>query len=69
MTNDHTVTSLLTPAEVARRLGVSRNTIYKRIHLGEIPAVRLASGGRGLLRIPEAELARWLYSAPDQEAA
>jgi excisionase family DNA binding protein len=56
-----TSTRLLTLAEVARRLSVSRATVYRMVYDGRLPAVRL--GGRGApLRVDEAELERWLYA-------
>ena len=59
--------SLLTPAEVARRLRQDRATIYRKIRAGVLPAVRL-NDGRGALRVPEDELAAWLYSDPKETA-
>jgi len=41
--------ALLSPAEVARRLGVGRMTVYRRIADGSLPAVRI-SGETGPLR-------------------
>lgn len=52
-------TSLLSPAEVARRLGVGRMTVYRRIADGSLPAVRI-SGDAGPLRVPADELERWI---------
>ncbi len=40
---------MLRVSEVARRLGVSRYTIYRAIRDGQIPAIRI----RDSLRIPE----------------
>ena len=40
---------LLTVTEAARRLGVSRQTVDKRVRLGSIPSVRIDAGG-GKLR-------------------
>ena len=57
--------SLLTPAEVARRLRQDRATIYRKIRAGVLPAVRL-NDGRGALRIPADELAAWLYANPKE---
>jgi excisionase family DNA binding protein len=47
---------LLSPIEVARRLSVTRGTIYKLVRIGALPAVRL---GR-LSRISEADLAAFI---------
>jgi excisionase family DNA binding protein len=49
---------LLSPAEVAERLGVTRQTIYRKIHSGQMPALRL--GDDGPLRVDAAELDEWL---------
>jgi excisionase family DNA binding protein len=57
--------SLLTSAEVARRLRQDRATIYRKIRAGVLPAVRL-NDGRGALRIPADELAAWLYADPKE---
>jgi excisionase family DNA binding protein len=57
--------SLLTPAEVGRRLRQDRATIYRKIRAGVLPAVRL-NDGRGALRIPADELADWLYADPKE---
>jgi excisionase family DNA binding protein len=59
-------TSLLTPSEVALRLGVSRSWIYAAAKQGRIPCVRLG-GGDGPVRFVEAELAAWLLrSRPER---
>jgi excisionase family DNA binding protein len=59
-------TSLLTPSEVALRLGVSRSWIYAAAKQGRIPCVRLG-GDDGPVRFLEAELAAWLLrSRPEQ---
>jgi excisionase family DNA binding protein len=53
---------LLTPAEVAERLGVDRVTVYRRIWSGDLPALKTtAFNKRAVLRVDEAELERWLY--------
>jgi excisionase family DNA binding protein len=53
---------LLTIPEVARRLGLHRDTIYRKIARGEIPAVRLGSESNASLRVPADELERWLFA-------
>jgi excisionase family DNA binding protein len=59
-------TSLLTPSEVALRLGVSRSWLYTAAKQGRIPCVRLG-GGDGPVRFLEAELAAWLLrSRPER---
>lgn len=44
----------LSPAEVARRLGVCRKTVHRMIARGTLPAVHLS---RRAIRVPEAALA------------
>jgi excisionase family DNA binding protein len=53
---------LLTPAEVAERLGVCIDTVYRRINTGDLPALRTSQfNKRVVLRIDELQLERWLY--------
>ena len=59
---DRPDTALLTPAEVALRLGVSRSWLYQAAKEGRIPCVRLGSDD-GPVRFLEAELAVWLSRA------
>lgn len=60
---------LLSPAEVALRLGISRPSVYRKIERGEIPAVRLGGPGSSApLRVPERALEAWLYSDPGEAA-
>jgi excisionase family DNA binding protein len=40
-------------AEVARRLGLPRSTVYHLVRTGRLPAVRLSPG---VILVPEAEL-------------
>jgi excisionase family DNA binding protein len=57
---------LLRPTDVARRLKVHRNTVYRLIETGELPALQL--GGRGYtVRVDEQELERWLYGQGEAE--
>jgi excisionase family DNA binding protein len=52
---------LLRVPEAAKRLNVSRASVYRWAHEGRLPAVQL--GGPGApLRIPAAELDEWIYS-------
>jgi excisionase family DNA binding protein len=44
--------------EACRFLGVHRNTLYRLIEVGEIPAFRLMKGGRWKFR--KNELEQWL---------
>ena len=48
--------SFLTPADLARLLGVTRCRVYQLIDAHELPSVRV--GGR--YRIPRAAWGRWL---------
>ena len=50
---------LLKPADVARRLGVSRSWLYEAAKQGRVPCVRLG-GADGPLRFRERELEEWL---------
>jgi excisionase family DNA binding protein len=55
---------LLGVPEVAARLGVHRNKVYRLIETGELPAFQL--GGRGhTVRVDERELDAWLYDRGD----
>lgn len=49
----------LTVAEVAERMRVSRMTVYRLVHSGELPAVRF---GRSF-RVPPEEVAALIESA------
>jgi excisionase family DNA binding protein len=61
---------LLTPAQVAERLGVCVDTVYRRINAGDIPALRTTQfNKRAVLRIDERELERWLYNDASQPDA
>ena len=46
--------------DVTARLNISKPTCYRLIAAGRSPAVRLTD--HGALRVPEAELERWLES-------
>jgi excisionase family DNA binding protein len=48
----------LSVSEVASRLGVSAHTVRRKIHMGELPAVRL--GDDGPLRVDAGRLDAWL---------
>ena len=45
--------------EVAHELGQHPATIYRKVHDGSLPAVRLGAG-RAALRIDSGEFERWL---------
>jgi excisionase family DNA binding protein len=51
---------LLTVAEVAERLRLSRWSVYRLIESGRVPAIRLGSGVMSPIRVSETELAEWL---------
>jgi excisionase family DNA binding protein len=55
-------TALLTPSDVALRLGVSRSWLYAAAKAGRVPCVRLG-GNDGPLRFVEADLVAWLGRA------
>jgi excisionase family DNA binding protein len=43
--------SMLTPQQVAGELGISVGAVYNLIHAGTLPAVDLATKGRGCYRV------------------
>ena len=51
--------SLMRVKEVARMLDQHPVTIYRKVHAGELPAIRLGSG-RAAIRVPRAKLLAWL---------
>jgi excisionase family DNA binding protein len=53
---------LLRPAEVARRLGVSRAWLYDAAKTGRIPSVRIG-GSDGPVRFIERDLDAWIEQA------
>jgi excisionase family DNA binding protein len=50
---------LLSVAEVADRLGLTRGSVYRKVAAGELPATRLGDG-LAPLRVSEQDLADWL---------
>lgn len=46
----------LTPLEIAERMRVSKMTIYRLIHLGELPATKVGSS----YRVAQADFETWL---------
>jgi putative molybdopterin biosynthesis protein len=52
--------ALLSPAEVARLVAISRKTVYREIDRGELPAIHV---GRQL-RIDPTDLSRYLGRMP-----
>jgi excisionase family DNA binding protein len=56
---------LLRIPEVAKRLRCSRDSVYRAIHRGDLPAVRLGrQDGHGPLRVDAVELERYVYGDP-----
>jgi excisionase family DNA binding protein len=51
--------SLMRVKEVAHELGQHPSTVYKKVHDGSLPAVRLGAG-RAAIRIDSLEFERWL---------
>jgi excisionase family DNA binding protein len=58
-----TLTRLLTPAETAAILGVSRRWIYKLVADGELPALRLGDSAGAPMRVRPDDLNAWLQHA------
>ena len=54
---------LLTPEEVADRLGITPITARAWMRTGKLPGVKKI-GGRGLLRIPESALSTYIENSP-----
>jgi excisionase family DNA binding protein len=48
---------LLSPAEVAERLGVSRKSVYRLVRSGELPAVKIGHA----VRVDPDELEQYIY--------
>lgn len=53
-----TESDMMSVPDACRFLAVSRNTLYKLIQVGELPAFRLVAGGHWKLR--RADLSDWL---------
>lgn len=56
--SDQLEAELISVPEACRFLGVHRNTLYKLIREGEVPAFRLVKGGRW--RFKRSDLVQWL---------
>lgn len=56
---EHLTPKLLTVREIAEYLGVSRMTVYRMLHDGDIPSVRL----RRSFRVSEDDFAQYLRNA------
>jgi excisionase family DNA binding protein len=52
---------LVSVGEVAKLLRLHPHSVYRKIHAGELPAVRL--GGDGALRVRSDELETWLAAS------
>lgn len=61
MTNGHDISTVrfLTVAEVASIMRVSSMTVYRLVHSGELPAVRV---GRSF-RVPETMISKYLQNS------
>ena len=57
---------MMTPAEVAERLGLNVYTIRRMIHDGRIPASRMGTGTHARLRIDEADLQAFIENSKTQ---
>ena len=62
-----TTSRLLTPDEVAKRLGVHRVTVYRMVHDGRLPAAKLGRHSAGL-RVRERDIERFLWSEGSDNA-
>ncbi len=60
---------LLTVPEVAKRLRLSRWSVYRMIENGSLPAVRVSASPTGPLRVSASELESWLFSPTEGDAA
>lgn len=67
MANLAASSKLLTAAETAAELGVSRETVYRRVESGEWPAIRLGSGPKAPIRIDPDRLVESLSAASQRE--
>ncbi|TWP47738.1 helix-turn-helix domain-containing protein [Lentzea tibetensis] len=57
--NDLAQVQFLTVAEVASKMRVSKMTVYRLVHSGELPAVRVGKS----FRVPEKEVYSYLENA------
>jgi excisionase family DNA binding protein len=55
---------MLRPTDVARRLNVHRNTVYRWIESGHLPAFQLG-GAKYAVRVDERELEAFIYGEDD----
>lgn len=54
----------LTPAQIAKQLNVSDETVYRWCRTGVLPAKRLGRGKRPPVRVQRAVYDRWLADQP-----
>jgi excisionase family DNA binding protein len=59
---------LLTVAEAADYLRVSRQTVRALVHRGYVPAVKAGPAVKSPIRIRRDELERWLYGDTEDAA-
>jgi excisionase family DNA binding protein len=64
MTDDATGETMLSPAEIADFLHVSRAMVYKLLQRGVIPSMRIGT----LVRVKKAELDRYVRDIGEQNA-
>ena len=57
--------ALLTPEQVAKRLAVSRTTVWRLMKSGALPSVSIAGSIR---RVDESDLDRWIESRRQRSA-
>jgi excisionase family DNA binding protein len=62
-TGDHSASKFLTVAEVAAMMRVSKMTVYRLVHGGELPAVRVGRSFRVLEEDVDEYLRKSFYSA------
>ncbi len=67
MSTSEQVRTLLSPAEVAVRLGVSIATVRRHIRAGRFPAYRLGPEGSAV-RLDWEEIQEWLRGEPPEAA-
>jgi excisionase family DNA binding protein len=58
--------SLISVSQAAKLASVAPVTIYRRIHEGQIEAVRVGNDGHGPIRVPREPFVRWLYGDGDE---
>lgn len=62
-------TCLVSPAQAATLVGMSRASIYRWVRSGRLPAHRVGDAARGPLRIRTADLAAQLRRIPMTESS